>query len=48
VREDIEPVGKVESEPRMEGAYMRMMVCPSASVPVPKLPKPDAKPAKTQ
>jgi translation initiation factor IF-3 len=45
VREDVEPLGKVESEPRMEGAYMRMMVCPSASVPAPKPPKPDAKPA---
>jgi translation initiation factor IF-3 len=44
VREAVEPVGKVESEPRMEGAYMRMMVCPSASVPVPKSPKPDVKP----
>jgi translation initiation factor IF-3 len=45
VREDVDPVGKVESEPRMEGAYMRMMVCPSANVPVPKPPKPDVKPA---
>ena len=45
VRVDVEPVGKVESEPRMEGAYMRMMVCPYASVPVPKPPKPDVKPA---
>jgi translation initiation factor IF-3 len=45
VREDMEPVGKVESEPRMEGSYMRMMVCPSASVPVPKPPKPEARPA---
>jgi translation initiation factor IF-3 len=45
VREDVEPVGKVESEPRMEGSYMRMMVCPSAGVPAPKPPKPDARPA---
>jgi translation initiation factor IF-3 len=44
VRGDVEPVGKVESEPRMEGSYMRMMVCPSASVPVLKPPKPEVKP----
>jgi translation initiation factor IF-3 len=40
VRADVEPAGKVESEPRMEGAYMRMMVCPSSSVPVAKPEKP--------
>ncbi|MDR1133432.1 MAG: translation initiation factor IF-3 [Synergistaceae bacterium] len=45
VRGDVDPVGKVESEPRMEGSYMRMMVCPSASVPAPKPTKPDVKPA---
>ena len=31
VRGDIDPIGKVEMEPRMEGSYMRMMVCPSAA-----------------
>ncbi|MDR1020454.1 MAG: translation initiation factor IF-3 [Synergistaceae bacterium] len=37
VMSDIGPLGKVETEPRMEGAYMRMMVSPSAvSAPVPK------------
>jgi translation initiation factor IF-3 len=45
VREAVDPVGKVESEPRMEGSYMRMMVCPAGSVPVPKPAKPDVKPA---
>lgn len=40
VRADIDPVGKIETEPRMEGAYMRMMVCPTASVPAPKPDKP--------
>jgi translation initiation factor IF-3 len=40
VRNDIDPIGKIEMEPRMEGAYMRMMVCPAASVPVPKIEKP--------
>jgi translation initiation factor IF-3 len=50
VRADVDPIGKVETEPRMEGAYMRMMVCPAASVPVPKpekpeKPKPETKPA---
>jgi translation initiation factor IF-3 len=36
VMTDIDPFGKVETEPRMEGAYMRMMVSPTASVPAPK------------
>jgi translation initiation factor IF-3 len=40
VRADLEPIGKIETEPRMEGSYMRMMVCPAASVPVPKQDKP--------
>jgi len=31
VRGDVDPIGKVEMEPRMEGAYMRMMVCPTAA-----------------
>jgi translation initiation factor IF-3 len=44
VRADIEPLGKVETEPRMEGAYMRMMVSPSANQPSLKQEKP--KPAK--
>ncbi|MDR3164807.1 MAG: translation initiation factor IF-3 [Synergistaceae bacterium] len=44
VREDVEPVGKVESEPRMEGSYMRMMVCPPVGVPAPKPLKPDVRP----
>jgi translation initiation factor IF-3 len=38
VRDDLEPIGKVESEPRMEGSYMRMMVCPAANIPVPVKP----------
>lgn len=41
VMADIESLGKVEMEPRMEGAYMRMMVAPSA-IPVPA--KPPVKP----
>jgi translation initiation factor IF-3 len=45
VKNDIEPLGKVETEPRMEGAYMRMMVSPSANQPVLKPDKP--KPAKS-
>jgi translation initiation factor IF-3 len=40
VKADIEPLGKVETEPRMEGAYMRMMVSPSANQPSPKPDKP--------
>jgi translation initiation factor IF-3 len=48
VRDDIDAIGKIEAEPRMEGAYMRMMVCPSASVPVfkPEKPKSAEKPDK--
>jgi translation initiation factor IF-3 len=43
VRADIEPLGKVETEPRMEGAYMRMMVSPTAiAVPSQKPDKPKA------
>jgi translation initiation factor IF-3 len=38
VRNDVEPLGKVETEPRMEGAYMRMMVSPTAIQPVQKTP----------
>jgi len=38
VRNDVDPIGKVEMEPRMEGSYMRMMVCPSASQ-IPKAEK---------
>jgi len=30
VRNDVDPIGRVEMEPRMEGSYMRMMVCPTA------------------
>jgi translation initiation factor IF-3 len=45
VMSDISPLGKVETEPRMEGAYMRMMVSPSAGIPAPK-PQPEkTKPA---
>jgi translation initiation factor IF-3 len=36
VMADIDPLGKVETDPRMEGAYMRMMVSPSANIPAPK------------
>jgi translation initiation factor IF-3 len=36
VRGDVESFGKVETEPRMEGAYMRMMVSPVAASPSPK------------
>ena len=32
VMTDIDPLGKVETEPRMEGAYMRMMLSPAAIV----------------
>jgi translation initiation factor IF-3 len=49
VRDNIDPVGKIESEPRMEGAYMRMMVCPAANLPAPEKPekpKPAEKPGK--
>ena len=50
VMSDIEALGKVEMEPRMEGAYMRMMVAPTALVtpakPVEKpKPAPKEKPA---
>lgn len=38
VRGDVESFGKVETEPRMEGAYMRMMVSPVAASPSPKAP----------
>lgn len=37
VRAEIDAFGKVETEPKMEGAYMRMMVSPSGVQP----PKPD-------
>jgi translation initiation factor IF-3 len=42
---DISPLGKVETEPRMEGAYMRMMVSPSAGAPAPKTQPEKPKPA---
>jgi translation initiation factor IF-3 len=38
VRGDVESLGKVETEPRMEGAYMRMMVSPIAASSSPKTP----------
>ncbi|MDR1472156.1 MAG: translation initiation factor IF-3 [Synergistaceae bacterium] len=38
VRNDVESHGKVETEPRMEGAYMRMMVSPSSALPPQKTP----------
>ncbi|MDR3321954.1 MAG: translation initiation factor IF-3 [Synergistaceae bacterium] len=41
VMADIDPLGKVETEPRMEGAYMRMMVSPSASAVAPQPTKPE-------
>ena len=45
----VEEFGKVESEPRMEGAYMRLMIAPLSELP--KKPaegekQPEAKPAK--
>jgi translation initiation factor IF-3 len=40
VRNDVDSIGKVEMEPRMEGAYMRMMVCPSAAAQIQKAEKP--------
>ena len=40
VRGDVDAVGKVEMEPKMEGAYMRMMVCPSAAAQTQKTEKP--------
>jgi translation initiation factor IF-3 len=40
VRNDVDPLGKVEMEPRMEGADMRMMVCPSAAAQIQKTEKP--------
>lgn len=42
VRAEIDAFGKVETEPKMEGSYMRMMVSPSAIQP-PKADKPEAK-----
>ena len=40
VMQDIESLGKVETDPRMEGAYMRMMVSPfAAQVPTAKSPE---------
>ncbi|MDR3331224.1 MAG: translation initiation factor IF-3 [Synergistaceae bacterium] len=45
VRADIESLGKVETEPRMEGAYMRMMVSPQANQPA---PVPASKPEKPE
>jgi translation initiation factor IF-3 len=44
VMADIDPLGKVETEPRMEGAYMRMMVSPSASLSVPQPPQKPERP----
>jgi translation initiation factor IF-3 len=44
VMTDIDPVGKIETEPRMEGAYMRMMVSPTSVAPPPKQQE-KAKPA---
>ncbi|MDR1943749.1 MAG: translation initiation factor IF-3 [Synergistaceae bacterium] len=39
----VDPLGKVETDPRMEGAYMRMMVSPSSNAPSQKAPdKPKA------
>ena len=43
VRAEVEAYGKVETEPRMEGSYMRMMMSPSATPP----PKP-VKPPKSE
>ncbi len=34
VRAALDPLGKVENEPRMEGSYMRMMVSPAQQAPV--------------
>lgn len=30
---DVDPLGKVETDPRMEGSYMRMMISPSFGIP---------------
>lgn len=46
VRGEIDQFGKVETEPKMEGSYMRMMVSPIASVPV--KPEPKEKPEKSK
>ncbi|GHV51378.1 translation initiation factor IF-3 [Synergistales bacterium] len=40
VTADIDSVGKVESDPRMEGAYMRMMISPIQIIPPKKTDKP--------
>jgi translation initiation factor IF-3 len=40
VTADIDQVGKVESDPRMEGAYMRMMISPIQIIPPKKTDKP--------
>lgn len=49
VKAAVEPLGKVEGEPRMEGSYMRMMVTPAAVQPVTKAEKPEKpKPAPKQ
>lgn len=45
VMNDIQALGKVEMEPRMEGAYMRMMVAPAVLAAVAKTPeKPNVSP----
>ena len=51
----VEEYGKVESEPRMEGSYMRIMIAPGAAEPAKKAkpetkkqPKKEAQPAETE
>ncbi|MDR0648867.1 MAG: translation initiation factor IF-3 [Synergistaceae bacterium] len=44
VMSDISPLGKVETEPRMEGAYMRMMVSPGSVMGAPAPAKQPEKP----
>jgi translation initiation factor IF-3 len=43
VRTEIDAFGKVETEPKMEGSYMRMMVSPALMTPPAKPEKPEAK-----
>jgi translation initiation factor IF-3 len=37
----VKDYGKVESEPRMEGAYMRLMIAPNSAADMPKKTKPE-------
>lgn len=49
VRDELGDIGKVETEPKMEGSYMRMMLSPSSTAPQQKQDnKQKQKPAKKQ